>query len=211
MNLPDPTYGSNDFTILDKKISYKGYFRIETYRVKYRLFAGGWSGVFTREIFERGSAAGALLYDPHLDKVVLLEQFRMGALSDDESPWLLELVAGVIDRDGETVQQVVERESQEEAGLIPTEFIPICHYWVSPGGTSERTTLFCAKVDASQAGGIHGLDEEQEDIRVLTCDPKEAFAAVTAGRINNASTIIALQWLQLNYKEVRNMWLLEKK
>ena len=88
----------------------------------------------------------------------------------------------------------------EEAGLEVQKLIPISEYWSSPGASSEKVTLYCALVDASKAGGIHGLPHENEDILVHTMSSQEAFAGVRSGRINNAATIIALQWLELNKK-----------
>ncbi len=66
--------------ILDKTVCYDGFFRIERYRLCHALFRGGWSRELTRELFERGHAAAVLPYDPVLDAVVLVEQFRIGAL-----------------------------------------------------------------------------------------------------------------------------------
>src|SRR5258708_3220764 len=130
------SFGRKDVEILEHKVAYQGYFRVEKYQLKHRLFNGGWSKVITREIFEPGHAAAALLFDPVLNKIVLIEQFRVGVLSKDESPWLLELVAGIIDAD-ENPMQVAVREIQEEAGLTALTLIPICEYWVTPGVCTE--------------------------------------------------------------------------
>lgn len=203
----NPVFTSSDVTILEKKAVYQGYFRIDKYVVKHRLFRGGWTKPFAREVFERGHAAAALLYDPNLNKIVLIEQFRIGAIAaQSDQPWLLELVAGIIET-GETPEQVAIRETQEEAGLQVKAIIPICEYWVSPGGTSEKVAVFCAQVDASQANGIHGLEEESEDIRVHCFDVAEVYQLLAQGHICNAPTIIAVQWLQLHEREVRAKWL----
>ncbi|MCK4608779.1 MAG: NUDIX domain-containing protein, partial [Gammaproteobacteria bacterium] len=138
--------------------------------------------------------------DPKLDKVVLIEQFRIGAIEDKNSPWLLELVAGLLDKD-KTKQQTSILEAKEEAGLEVNELIPIYEYWSSPGASSEFVSLYCALVDASKAHGIHGLEHENEDIYVHVLDRKEAFAAVESGRINNSLAIIGLQWLELNWRK----------
>lgn len=201
-----PAFTSTDVSILEKKAVYQGYFRIDKYIVKHRLFRGGWTKPFAREVFERGHAAAALLYDPDLNKIVLTEQFRIGVVGQTSHPWLFELVAGIMDP-GETAEQVAIRETQEEAGLQIKAIIPIYEYWVSPGGTSEKVALFCARVDASQANGIHGLEEEGEDIKVHSFDVAEVYQLLAQGRICNAPTIIALQWLQLHEKEVRGKWL----
>ena len=151
----------------------------------------------TREIFERGSVVALLPYDPKLRKVVLIEQFRAGAIHDEKSPWLIECVAGVID-EGETVEEVAIRESKEEANCEIIHLEKICRYYVSPGGTTEECTLFCGIVDSNGIGGIHGLAEENEDIRVEVVDTEIAYQWLAEGIIKSSATIIALQWLQLN-------------
>lgn len=192
--------------ILDKTVCYDGFFRIERYRLRHRLFSGGWSRELTRELFERGHAAAVLPYDPVLDTVVLVEQFRIGALEAPGNPWLLEIVAGVIDHPDETPEDVARREAVEEANCHIQDIVHICDYFVSPGGTSERISLFCGKVDAAGAGGLHGLAEEAEDIRVVVVPFAEALAQLRAGNINSAAPIIALQWLQLNHEQLRARW-----
>jgi len=173
------------------------YFRLEEYAVSHELFSGGNSAVFTREIFERGSVVALLPYDPKRRKVVLIEQFRAGAIHDEKSPWLIECVAGVID-EGETVEDVAIRESKEEANCEIIQLEKICRYYVSPGGTTEECTLFCGIVDSNGMGGIHGLADENEDIRVEVVDTEIAYQWLADGVIKSSATIIALQWLQLN-------------
>jgi ADP-ribose pyrophosphatase len=183
---------------LDKHgLLFEKYFRLEEYAVSHELYAGGNSSVFTREIFERGSVVALLPYDPRRRKVVLIEQFRVGAIHDEKSPWLMECVAGVID-EGESVEQVAIRESQEEAGCEIKRLEKIYRYYVSPGGTTEECTLFCGIVDSDGIGGIHGLAEENEDIRVEVVDVEKAYQWLADGMIKSSATIIALQWLQMN-------------
>ena len=180
-----------------------GFFKINHYRIKHALFAGGCSDTFSRELFERGEAAAVLLYDPVNDFVVLTEQYRIGAaLEDDSSPWLLEVVAGIIEP-GEQAEDVARREAEEEAGCRLDRLIPISSYWSSPGGSSEKVHLYCALIDSSGLGGIHGLEHEQEDILVRIVPFQTAFEGIESGEINNAATIIALQWLKLKHNELR--------
>jgi ADP-ribose pyrophosphatase len=192
--------------ILDKTVCYDGFFRLARYRLRHELFRGGWSPELTRELFERGHAAAVLPYDPVLDTVVLVEQFRIGALEAPGDPWLLEIVAGVIDKADETPEDVVRREAVEEANCYIQDLVHICDYFVSPGGTSERISLFCGKVDAVGVGGVCGLEEEAEDIRVTVIPFPEAIAQLQAGNIKSAAPIIALQWLQLNHAQLRAQW-----
>lgn len=188
---------NRDFKILEKKALSSGFYKVEKYKLQHRLFNGAMSQPFERELINRYKVAAVLPYDPRLNQVVLIEQFRIGALQDP-NPWLLEVVAGILTEAEESITDLARREVEEEAGLKVTDLIPISNYWVTPGGSQEHVSLFLAKVDASQAGGIHGLPEENEDIFVHVLEVAEAFAAVRSGRINNATTIIALQWLELN-------------
>lgn len=192
--------------IVEQRACYQGFFRMEQYRLRHRRYDGSMSPLLRRELFERGHAAAVLPYDPVLDRVVLLEQFRIGALTAPGGPWLLEIVAGIIEL-GETAAAVVQREMQEEAGCRLLALEPICDYLVSPGGTSERISLYCGRVDAAGVGGIHGLAEEGEDIRVTTVSFADALALLASGRLNSASPIIALQWLQMNRGRLRQLWL----
>lgn len=195
----------HDLEIIERTAAYLGYFRIDKYRLRHRLHAGGWSPELSREVFERGHVAALLPYDPARDEVVLIEQFRIGAHAAGLAPWLTEIVAGVIE-DGESAETVARRETQEEAGLAVAELLPVCKYLVSPGGTSETVAVFCGRVDATGAGGIHALDHEGEDIRVSALPFAEVRARLAAGAFDNAMTVIALQWLALNHDEVRRRW-----
>jgi ADP-ribose pyrophosphatase len=194
-----------DFQLIERSTLFQGYFRIDLYRFRHRLFAGGWSGEVRREVFERGHAVVVLPYDPARDAVVMIEQFRIGAAAADMAMWQLEVIAGIID-EGETPEEVARREAQEEALCEILDLLPIYHYLASPGGTSESVRLFCGRVDSRGLGGIHGLPEEHEDIRVEVVPFAEARARLEGGRIGNAPTIIALQWLLLNRDSLRQRW-----
>ena len=191
--------------LLEKSESYSGFFRINRYRLRHRLFAGGWSGAIEREVFERGHAVGVLPYDPVADSVVLIEQFRIGALVAGMSPWLIEVVAGIAE-EGEAPEEVARRETLEEAGLEIQALIPMCRYLVSPGGSSESVRLYCGRVDSRRAGGIHGLAEEHEDIRVDHLPYGEAMHLLEEGLVTNSVSLIALQWLALHRDRVRAAW-----
>ncbi|MBL6933552.1 MAG: NUDIX domain-containing protein [Rhodospirillales bacterium] len=200
--------------IIEKKTSFKDYIQVDHYLLKHVLHDGGWSKVISREVVERGHVAAALLYDPDLDLFVLIEQFRTAAFAarqspwwgDDFSPWMVECVAGIIE-DGESPEEMCRRESVEEANCPISDIYPISQYISSPGCMTETVFLFCGRVDASNAGGVFGLEEEGEDIRVFTATPEEAFEMLENGRIVNSMTILAVQWFQLNRNKLRHIWL----
>jgi ADP-ribose pyrophosphatase len=204
---------SKDVNVIAKTTPFKGYFRIDRYRLTHRLFEGGWSGEMTREVFERGHAVTAVLFDADRDCLVMVEQFRIGAyaalaagvLPADASPWLIENIAGIIE-DGEDPAEVARREAREEADCEIQELFPACHYLASPGASSESVQVFCARVDAGQAGGIHGLTEEHENIRVRVVPVAEALQWLDEGRFNNAMTMIGLQWFRLHHVALRARW-----
>lgn len=188
--------------IIEKQECYRGFFRLEKYRLRHRLYDGSMSNEIERELFERGHAAAVLLYDPQRDRVVVQEQFRIGALELEGGPWLLEIVAGIIEP-GESAEEVVRREAVEEAGCTIEALTFICEYLVSPGGTSERISLYCGMVDSRGVGGVHGLDTEDEDILVQTVPFDEVWTWLQEGEINSASPIIALQWLAMHRPALR--------
>lgn len=199
------TFAKNDVEIIARETLYSGFFSMDLYRFRHRLFNGEMSGEIRREIFERGHAAVLLPFDPVRDEVVLVEQIRIAAYDVSESPWLLEMVAGMIE-EGETVEDVARREALEEAGLVVGRTKPVLSYLASPGGTSERLSIMVGEVDATTAEGIHGLADENEDIRVHVVSREQAYQWVEEGKIDNAVSVIALQWLQLHYQTLRNEW-----
>ena len=193
------------YQIVDKAVCHDGFIRVERHRLRFRQFAGGWSDVVEREVIERGHAAAVLLYDPDLDRVVLVEQFRAAATGAPGGPWLIEAVAGMIE-EGETAEATVRRETAEEAGCAVGDLVRIGEVMVSPGGSTERLTLYCGRIDAAAVGGVHGIASEGEDIRVVTMSVDEAVTAVGDGRIIAVNAVIPLQWLALNREKLRAAW-----
>ncbi|MFW3898535.1 NUDIX domain-containing protein [Pseudomonas putida] len=191
--------------IVQRDTCFQGFYRLDRVRLRHELFAGGMGREISRELFVRHDAVCVLPYDPQRDEVVLIEQFRVGALGKTANPWLVELVAGLIDKD-EQPEQVAHREAQEEAGLTFSALWPMTRYFPSPGGSDELVHLYLGRCSSEGAGGLHGLEEEGEDIRVRVWAFEDALQAVRDGLIANAASIIALQWLALNRDEVRGMW-----
>ena len=200
-------FSHQDLTILKEETVYKGHFELKKIHFKHKLFNGGVSGEVVRELLVKGAAAALIAYDPVLDNVVLIEQVRIGAYvpDSDRSPWLLELVAGMIDKGAESPAEVAIREAQEEAGLTVSNVEHALSVWDSPGGQLERLHLFLGLVDSSQVGGIYGLlEEENEDILVHVVSREQAYQWVVEGKIDNVIAVIGLQWLELNYQKYRN-------
>jgi len=191
--------------IVRRETCFQGFYRLDRVHLRHELFAGGMGREISRELFVRHDAVCVLPYDPQRDEVVLIEQFRVGAMDKAANPWLVELVAGLIDKDEEP-EEVAHREAQEEAGLTFSALWPMTRYFPSPGGSDELVHLYLGRCSSEGAGGLHGLEEEGEDIRVRVWAFEDAMQAVRDGQIANAATIIALQWLALNRDEVRGLW-----
>lgn len=202
---PELSYGAGDVRLLEEEIVYSGFFSIRRLTLQHRLFAGGWSEPLVRELFERGDAVGVLPYDPVRDSVVLIEQFRPGAMRGEDSPWMLELVAGVVEP-GESDADVIHREAMEEAGCSLSALEPIATVIPSAGACSEQVRLFCGRLREAGIGGVHGLDEEGEDILVHEVARADALELLRCDRIPNGHTLIALQWLCIHGDGLRERW-----
>jgi len=193
------------FKIIKAETIYNGFFNLERFLVKHTLYQGGWSKALARELFWRGDCAALIPYDPITDQVVLIEQFRVGAIRSDRNPWLLEIVAGSIEP-GETAREVAIREAKEEANCDIQDLTQISQFYTTPGGASEKITLFCGRVDATNIGGIHGLQDEGENIQVTVVKLEKALKYIETGRIESAIPIIALQWLELRRTRLKRGW-----
>ncbi len=202
MPIKKAQFTAEDVQLEKEDVAFKGFFKMHVLTLKHRLFGGGWSNTIHREIFHRGQASAAVLYDPASDCIGLVEQFRAGALDSPYSPWCLEVVAGMVE-EGESPVEVMVREIEEEAGITEVELIPITTYYSTPGGCSEQIHLFCALCDLSEAGGVHGLDDENEDILLHIFPANDVFAVMLDSRMNNAATLLGLQWLQLHRESLK--------
>lgn len=198
--------GIMKWSVIKKKIIYQGFFKLSEIKLQHELFAGGQSPVLRRELLDRGQAVAVLPYDPVRDEVVLVEQFRIGAGKDKSGPWLIEIIAGYKEA-GESAEDVVHREAHEEAGCEVTDLLAMFRYYSSPGGSDEQVQIFLGRTDSSHIEGIHGLDEEGEDIKVHVISSEQAFDWLDCGRIDSAAPIIAIQWFRLNREQIRKRWL----
>jgi len=191
--------------LVRKETAFQGYFKVVRYFFRHSLHNGGTSGIISREVFERGQAGALLLYDPVRDEVVMIRQFRAGSYAAGRHPFTWEFVAGIIE-DGETAEDMIRREVQEEAGLTVGELMPVQKVMLTPGACSEFCQIFAGRVDASKAGGVFGLASEGEDILVKAIPFAEAYAMVERFELDNAVSVIGLQWLALHREELRQRW-----
>lgn len=195
----------NDVQIISKQTVFNGFFRIDRYTLQHRLHNGEMSVPLEREVANRGHIVAVLPVDVDRDQVILIEQFRAGALAAGWKPWLIECVAGIVE-DGEEVEAVARRETAEECGCVIDDLLPIHHFLTTPGALSETVSLFCGRTNCQGAGGTYGVRDEGEDIHARVYTIEQALALLPSGAIANAITLVALQWLTLHYKVVKERW-----
>lgn len=199
---------ADDVEIKNSDLVYDGVFKLKSLELRFKQYSGEWSPWIRREQITRHDAVAVILYDPNEDKVVLVEQLRIGALrqDNDHSPWLLEIVAGLCDYD-EPLTQTARRESLEEADCEIEHLMPICDFYTTPGGFTEKTHIFCGIVNANTTGKWCGNAHEQEDIQVKVLPVSEVLQDLAQGRlVTSASTVIALLWLQHKRLDPKWQW-----
>lgn len=201
------SFSLSDVKIDVKSTEFKGYFQIDKYTLRHKISDNEWSHPVTREVFERGHAVAVIPYDPIADKVILIEQFRIGALAANYNPWLLEIPAGIIE-EGQHPDEVAIRETFEETGCKPKSIELIADYLVTPGACSETIHLYYAEIDSTEAVLDAGLEEEGEYIKVLQMPLQEALNSLKNGHMHNSAGIIALQWLELNKSKIRKEYVI---
>ncbi|MFV0490382.1 MAG: NUDIX domain-containing protein [Pseudorhodobacter sp.] len=194
-----------DIRITARREPYARFFAVEEYDLSWREFDGGFSREATRAIFLSGDAVTVLPYDPVRDRVLLVEQFRMGPFGrGDPQPWLLEPIAGRIDP-GETPEEAARREAMEEAGLVLSDLIPIRNYYPSPGAKAEYHHSFLAVTDLpDDAAIVGGEDSEIEDIKGHLLSFEVMMELLGSGELNNAPMLISALWLERERSRLRN-------
>ncbi len=191
--------------VLHQEVTYEGSCRVKAIDLRHSLHAGGMSKPRRYDVFTRGNGVAVIPYDPIQDRLVLLEQFRPGAFLAHEHPFMTEIIAGFIE-DGEKPEDVAHRETWEETHLNVRALVPAGSFLISPGGCADKMHLFAAWIDAPSVGGIYGLVDEQEDLRIFTVDWPTIVKKLEDHYFNNAVTILGLQWLALNRKRLKKIW-----
>ena len=180
------------------------YFKVDKATLQYELFNGEMSEELIRLNFIRGHSVALLLYNMDTNSVILTQQFRYPVYAiDAKKAWLWEIIAGSIDY-GETGIQTLQRETFEEAGfrIRNPEFVN--EFFVSPGGTSEKISLYYAEVtNHDRIGPGGGVTSEGENLEIEEVPLERAFRMVDTGEICDAKSIIALLWLKNRLREIR--------
>jgi len=191
--------------LLGRRRTFDGFFKMDEVTISLRTPDETWSAPFTREIFLRGDAVGLLPYDPRSDRVVLTEQFRAPIALTTGEPMSVEIPAGIIDPE-ESMETCARRETLEETGCTVGRLNLIADYFTSPGGSTEKVTIFCGEVDADSALEQAGEASEHEYIRVFTRPFEAVMADLDAHRFTNGMTVIAMTWLRVNRDRLRREW-----
>ena len=180
-------------TELSCETIHEGFMDFRRLRLTHERFDGSMTPVIEREVCYRTYAVALILYDPATDRLVMIEQFRAAPYAAGRDPWMLEFVAGMV-KDGENPVDVAIREAEEEAACTPRDVRHVYTMMPSPGGCTEVVEILFGLVDSTHLGGIHGLEEETEDIRVHLVPADEAIALMDANRIVSGFTLLGLNW-----------------
>ena len=184
----------DDVEIIEKKKLYHGHLTVDEFILHHKLFNGGTTKPISREVVKRANAVGVLPYDPIRDEIVVIRQFRAGVMVAQHYPWLIESVAGLVE-ENETAEEVARRECIEEAGCEIIELHHICDFFSSPGMLSECVTMYCGITDTTNAGGIHGLENEDEDIEATVISWSQLVNDIEAKKCLDPKIMLGVMWL----------------
>ncbi|MGC1514620.1 MAG: GDP-mannose pyrophosphatase NudK [Maribacter sp.] len=180
-----------------KEILSDNWYTLNKYAYEYQKPDGTWETQH-REAYDRGNGAAILLYNPEKGTVVLTRQFRMPTyVNGNEDGMMIEVCAGLLD--GDNPADCVRKETEEETGYQISNVKKVMETYMSPGSVTEILHLFVGRYDESMKvseGG--GAADETENIEVLEIRFDKAMEMVSSGEINDAKTIILLQYAQMN-------------
>ncbi|OTG89764.1 NUDIX domain-containing protein [Acinetobacter sp. ANC 3813] len=199
------SYNKNDFAIVKREYQFKGFIQVEKVSLRHRLFGlDQFTPVIHRELIHRPEAAGVLIYDNMQAKFALIEQFRIGAMDDSDSPWQLEIIAGVLDGN-ESAENCIRRESLEESGCELNELQHLFSFYPSAGACSELFHLYAAEAALPEHGGVFGMPDEGENIQLHLFNYADLTELLASGRLKNAPVIMALQWLNQKIHTIKSV------
>ena len=190
--------------IISRTRAYANFFALDEITVRHDRFQGDAIEI-DRTVFFGTDAAILLPYDPVRDRVLLVEQFRVGPLArGDQSVWQLEPIAGLVDA-GETPQDAALREAQEEAGLTLHHVEKVAEVYASPGTSAEFYYIYLGLADLpDDITGIGGLDDEGEDIRSHLLSFDDLMSLVDDFEAANAPLVLAALWLARHRESLRS-------
>lgn len=198
-----PTPQPHHIKTVGSKVVYAGFNRITNYTFEFPSFDGKKAFQMEKEVFERKNAVAVLLYDPVMDGVVLVQQFRPGCFIAQNIAFPLEIPAGLIDTNDGDLEEIARKEAIEETHYDIQSLIKIGCFFPEISFSSRIIHLFCGKIDASKAHINGGLHEESEDIHISLVPVAQLRKSMEEGELMNSHTLIAVQWFFLNLEKVR--------
>ena len=177
---------------------FNGFNKIKRYKFQHKLFDSSWSNIISREILITKKAVAILPYDKVKNKVILIKQFRLGALLSDYNPFQIEIIAGLVEKSDKDLKSAVIREAKEESGIEVKykKIQSIRNILNSSGSTNESTSIFFCECTFNKLKKIKGNVNEDENIEVLELSPRKAFELLFKKKIHSVNTIIALEWFK---------------
>ena len=190
-----------------KRVVYKGFFSVEEHDLSYQKFNNERSDIVTRSALISSEAVIVLPYDPVNDRILLIEQFRVGPyIKGDENPWVLEPIAGLIDA-GETPESAGLREALEEAHLEIKRLELVARSYPSPGISTEFFHQYIGIVELLDSSDlIAGLSSENEDIRSHIFEYEQFFEMIESGKVKVGPLILLGLWLSKNRNRLRKKY-----
>ncbi|MFV2052932.1 NUDIX domain-containing protein [Aliiroseovarius sp. YM-037] len=195
----------SDISLKNFRRAYQDFFALDEYEISHKRFDGGESGVLRRAAFISGDAVIVLPYDAKRDRVLLVEQFRVGPFSrGDLHPWMLEPIAGRIDA-GESPIETAHREAEEEAGLTLTDLLPVSAHYPTPGASTEFFHCYLGLTDLPETGiGYGGLPGEGEDIRTHIIGFDAFMDLIESGEAEVGPLVLCGLWLARHRDRLRS-------
>ena len=188
---------NNKVKNIKREILSDNWYTLNKYTYEYQKPDGSWE-TQQREAYDRGNGAAILLYNTKKGSVVLTKQFRMPTyVNGNDDGMMIEVCAGLLN--GDNPADCVRKETEEETGYKISNVKKVMQPFMSPGSVTEILYLFVGEYDESMKvseGG--GAEDETENIEVLELDFEKAMEMITTGEINDAKTIILLQYAKLN-------------
>ena len=186
------------YQIVNNKDLYSGFFKLKKIEFLHQKHDGSWTNKVGREIFSGAHVSTLLPYDPIRKEIVLIQQFRAGAISRYDDDYLYEIVAGIID-ENESPEETAIRECVEETGCNVNKITPIQSYFPAPGSSESFYHLFLGEINSFEGERIMGLESENENILVKSYKIEHVRNMLKEKEIKNGLTLIALQWFFLDY------------
>lgn len=166
------------YEVLESKVTHVG--KIVTVTVD-KIAAPDGSGMYRETVIRSKNAAAALTVDAD-GSLFFVRQYRhaFGEL-------LLEIPAGVLE-EGESPEQGIAREVEEEIGKKPGKLEFLCEMYPTVGYCSEKIQLFIA---TELTEGVQKLDAD-EFIEIEKYSLQEALEMIAKGEIKDGKTIAAI-------------------